>query len=59
MVTIVVEPPPEKHVITVRMTGELYEAIKELAHIRKTSMNQLCVTVLENVTDGVWAAERR
>jgi len=39
-------------VITVRLPAELHQKLKDLAHERKISMNELCVRALDELVDA-------
>ncbi len=39
-------------VITVRLPESLHEALKDEAHVHRTSMNQLCISKLLRVIEG-------
>ena len=38
--------PKDNSVITVRLSAELHQSLKDLAHHEKVSLNQLCVAAL-------------
>ena len=46
-------------VITVRMSSELHQQLKSAAHKAETSLNKLCIDMLEHCLDSMMAVEAK